>query len=164
MVKTDKPCCCLGFGNTVNYIIIWWPFTVWPKLGSALFGVRQWKVTKLWYKLWYNLQYTQNLKRIHLQMQLAKGPEGECSILKWCEVGSCACTVRNWSEVVWKPVHGFWCGQKNVLHNQARSLVGGYWWLYKNVLIFYICFSVLKEAIHFIIGLFKQSNHLCHRQ
>ena len=61
MVKTDKPCYCLGFGNTVNYIIIWWPFTVWPKLGSASFGVRQWKVTKLW----YNLQYTQNLDNNH---------------------------------------------------------------------------------------------------
>ena len=61
MVKTDKPCYCLGFGNTVNYIIIWWPFTVWPKLGSASFGVRQWKVTKLW----YNLQNTQNLDNNH---------------------------------------------------------------------------------------------------
>ena len=61
MVKTDKPCYCLGFGNTVNYIIIWWPFTVWPKLGSASFGVRQWKVTKLW----YNLQCTQNLDNNH---------------------------------------------------------------------------------------------------
>ena len=61
LVKTDKPCYCLGFGNTVNYIIIWWPFIVWPKLGSASFGVRQCKVTKLW----YNLQYTQNLDNNH---------------------------------------------------------------------------------------------------